>query len=744
MLFSSPNGECSTTTCNMNPTDRWTRFIAGAILTIISPLGLSILPSGVIGWFCAVFGIINMISAVAGWCFMYSLVGLTSRDVNTEDSEQLIDIDYRVLRARVLIGFGVVALLVNGLFLLESYSAAKDAVKRMELKQIQEIANIITHEITQDLIEHHTSIEQATTYFDKALLAEMLQDTDDSVFVGIYDQRSFVSVGKLMTEQVEQQLEHFVKNDILSWLKNYQFKNKLEHEQVFEGDNKDLDAFFYDVGDVQYGLSYKLVSNTELGPVWLVFFKLSETTDLVIAKVFFRLIASSMIVMWLALWGAVGVSYFTWRYVEHSNRVSLKAARMDSVTGLHNERALREYFLEHINTSLVSYQVSVVQFRNLPHIIETNSSEVVSRILAQLGQTFKNSLKADCVLARLNDGKLMMVAPRESTECFDMFRVKINENQLVDDFIFSLDPTEAIISYPEDVNNFDMLLSTASMLLYSANKARLPQVHYDEAIIRTRSKEPEYAAGIREAIEEQQFELYLQPKVNVITGDIIGAEALIRWNHPRDGILSPYYFLDIVERSNMRSAFACYVISQVANIQKKLLLLDYKLTISFNLNGYDVLDPEVHSALKTLSRSSDFCQGGLEVELTESETTIQVDRIVEGLASISQLGYHIALDDFGTGMSSFSFSHRLPISTIKIDKSFVDQITLEPHSQIPIKAIIYLAENYGYQVITEGVESEEQLEILSKLGCQICQGYYFAKPMPFGQFVECLNKQDNS
>jgi EAL domain-containing protein (putative c-di-GMP-specific phosphodiesterase class I) len=283
------------------------------------------------------------------------------------------------------------------------------------------------------------------------------------------------------------------------------------------------------------------------------------------------------------------------------------------------------------------------------------------------------------------------------------------------------------------------MLVAISALLADANKRRLKTAYYDESVIVSRQKETQYASEISAALQNREFEIYLQPKIDLQSGRICGAEALIRWNHPEDGFLPPGVFLETVEKSNHRAEFAIFVAEETMRLCQEVHALGHEIAFSFNLSGYDIVDPIVLSKLKALAAMFEGHRCRPEIELTEAETSLNVVEIKESLNQLAQLGYRIALDDFGTGMSSLSYCHELSINTVKIDKSFVDVLLKDAIGVIPIASILSLAECYGYDVVVEGVETEDQAAVLSNMGCTLCQGYYFAKPMPFSEFLAFIN-----
>lgn len=721
----------------MNNLDRSVRAILGILLISISPIGVDASGNDVIGWFFAVFGIANVISAATSWCFMYSLVGLTSLSKKDDDNDdQSFELDFKSIRKKALVGFGTVSILISAFFIGEGYESGKSTVQAMELQQLHRSAALITSDLERALGKEISEAPDIATLSRKIAQEHFITDTP--MFVAIKQANNAwlfhaKNIDKASQTDILETLKTPNNNELARLMSPY-----VEHDFFHNID--DIEDYYYSINGKQYAITHHGLAVQNTSPTHIYVGELSLSSDYLVDSVVYRMLISSAVVIWIALWGAVAVAFFIWKHVESSNRRAIKAANTDSQTGLLNERALREIFSNNLTLRPNrEYTVYAAKFRNLSQILATNSSIVLTQVLQQLATRLKQEVDPECILGCLNDSTFVIITPVAKANCVNRFKQRINETQHLDNFQFSLEPTEVELNYPTDVGDFESLISSVSTLIYHANQQRLPYLRYQQHLIQNSQKVSQYSAALKTAIEEKQFELYLQPKVDMRTSDIVGAEALIRWNHPDDGLLSPYHFLDLVEQSNIRSSFALFVVNEVCRMALALQSAGYQLPLSLNLNGYDVFDPSVIATLEQVSKEL-LVQNHLmlEIELTESETALDVDHIAKQLDYISNLGFAIALDDFGTGMSSFSYSHALPINTIKIDRSFVLNINDSDQSHIPIKAILFLAENYGYNVVVEGVETQQQVNILTELGCTVCQGYFYSKPITFDAFVKCL------
>ena len=727
-------GLCNTPT-NMNTLDRSIRITLGLLLIAISPVGFGLLDSGIIGWFFALFGLANVISAVMGWCFMYSLVGLSS--LSSQDDHDNIELDFPTLRKKAILGFGIVSVLISAFFISEGYQSSKETIQAMELNQLHTKAVSVFDAIEGSLLNNSPFTPDRPLNTSRLLDQYFLGDAPVFIALARSDE-TWQFASNNMSDDLKPLIIDSLSHDNDQFHSHILSTQRHEHESLHALNN--LENYYVTVDDQAYAIIHHEVALAQTPHHFNIYIGELSHTAPVLNRILTRMVISSTVVVWIALWGAIAVAFFIWRYIEGSNRRAIHAANTDSQTGLLNERALRDIFT---NKELIKpnkeYIVYAAKFRNLSQILANNSALILSQVLNQLATRLQQEIRPDCILGCLNNNTFIIISPAENRACVERFKALINETQQLESFQFSLDPTEVELHYPTDVNDFESLMSSISTLIFFANQQRLPYLRYQHHLIQNSKKTSQYSAELKTAIETEQFELYLQPKFDMISGHIVGAEALIRWNHPQDGLLTPYHFLDLVEQSNMRSAFAIFVINKVFALDVALKNIGHSLPLSFNLNGYDVFDPDVITALQQASAQQPYEEHALlEIELTESETALDIKHIAAQLDHITSFGFNIALDDFGTGMSSFSYSHTLPIRTIKIDRSFIMNLDDSNASHIPIKAILFLAKNYGYQVVAEGVETQQQADILIELGCTVCQGYHYAKPMPYQDFIGLL------
>jgi diguanylate cyclase (GGDEF)-like protein len=241
-------------------------------------------------------------------------------------------------------------------------------------------------------------------------------------------------------------------------------------------------------------------------------------------------------------------------------------------------------------------------------------------------------------------------------------------------------------------------------------------------------------SSLRRAIERDEFVLHFQPKVDINTWQISGAEALIRWHHPERGLISPGEFIPLAEETGLIAQIGEWVLRKSCAQLKEWAGSAATLTVSSNISARQFQDPNFFSLVMSMLDETGVAPEQLELELTESSIMTNLDSAVRTLSAFQNSGIRISVDDFGTGFSSLAYLKRLPIDVLKIDRSFVHDATTDPDDAALVMAIITLAHNLRLKVVAEGVETEEQLRFLHLLRCDEIQGYLFSKPLPADEF----------
>jgi len=292
--------------------------------------------------------------------------------------------------------------------------------------------------------------------------------------------------------------------------------------------------------------------------------------------------------------------------------------------------------------------------------------------------------------------------------------------------------------------SMEVMYSKANMAIKKIKKLQVTAYSiYEDGMEAEEISEQSIINDIYPALFEKQFEVYLQPKISLKSGAIVGAEALVRWNHPIKGFMSPAEFIPIFEKNGLITKVDYFVWETVfafakENIENHTLFLP----ISVNISRVDLFNISIVSCFKELLAKYDIDPKYIHIEITESAYIENYEEILAVIKKLNQLGFHIEMDDFGTGYSSLNMFNDMIVDTIKLDMKFVQNLQLNGDKRNILSFIISLAKHFDLPVVAEGIETEEQMLFLKNIGCDIGQGFYFAKPMPIPQFLDYLKEKE--
>lgn len=301
-----------------------------------------------------------------------------------------------------------------------------------------------------------------------------------------------------------------------------------------------------------------------------------------------------------------------------------------------------------------------------------------------------------------------------------------------------------IAQYPEDGTNADELLKNADVAMYKAKEqGKGNYVIYGQALQKSFSQRVNIEKHLRNALANGELELYYQPQFQLQTGQVTGFEALIRWNSPELGFVSPLSFIPVAEACQLILPIGAWVLKESCLFLKQLHAMGHELhRISVNISIVQLIqDNFIGMVLETLEETG-LAPEYLELEITESIFMESYEAIVGKLELLRSKGIHIALDDFGTGYSSLSYLKELPLTTLKVDKTFIDDVPDTPGSRSLASSIVLIGHKMGLEVVAEGVETEEQLHYLRTRKCDKIQGYFISRPMPKQDIPEWLGQAD--
>ncbi|GFE58654.1 EAL domain-containing protein [Geobacter sp. AOG1] len=425
----------------------------------------------------------------------------------------------------------------------------------------------------------------------------------------------------------------------------------------------------------------------------------------------------------------------------------------DTLTGLPN----RELFNELLHLALSQAQrhgnnrLLAVLFLDLDRfkvINDTLGHGVGDQLLQAVAQRLKECCRRHGdIVARRGGDEFIVLLPELDTA---QEAAKVAQ-KIIDAFsrAFVLHEHELFIStcigisiFPGDGDDADALISNADMAMYRAKEHGRNQYHlYNLSMNAQTSKRLAMETNLRKAMERQEFFLNYQPKVNVKTGRVVSFEALIRWRNPELGLVEPKQFIPLAEETGLIVQLGEWVLRTACAQNRAWQDANYpsmRVAVNFSPRQFQIL--RLADMVEKVLAETNLAPCWLELEVTEGIMLQNMENTITTLRRLSDLGVHISIDDFGTGYSSLSYIKKLPINTLKIDQSFVNDITINPDDAAIATAVITLAQSLRLNVIAEGVEDEGQARLLDSLDCSEMQGYFFSRPLNAAEFPFQMNK----
>jgi diguanylate cyclase (GGDEF)-like protein len=419
----------------------------------------------------------------------------------------------------------------------------------------------------------------------------------------------------------------------------------------------------------------------------------------------------------------------------------------DELTGLSNRLAFNQGLQQAImrHTDGQKFSVLVINIHRFKPINKTLGRDFGDDLLRHVGQVLKeHSLSAEDVVARLDADEFAVLLQHADQAKATQYADKINrifdapvsvQGQAID-----VRNAMGIALYPEHGVNEEALLNHAETALHESKVKKANWIVYNTALEIDQSETLTLISDLKEAIQKDQLLLYIQPKIDVKTRKTLGGEALIRWVHPEKGMIFPDQFIPFAEQTGIISEITNWMLLRACQV-----LADYRsqglhLSLAVNLSTRDLNNMELPEQIENLLKTHRLDAKSLKLEITEGSLMQDPERAETVVRKLANMGLHLAIDDFGTGYSSLAYLRQLPVQELKIDRSFVMFMDKNAGDASIVKSTIDLAHNLGLTVVAEGIENEDVLGQLSKLGCDEGQGYFIGKPMPEKDFSIWLER----
>ncbi|RVU34515.1 EAL domain-containing protein [Rheinheimera riviphila] len=434
--------------------------------------------------------------------------------------------------------------------------------------------------------------------------------------------------------------------------------------------------------------------------------------------------------------------------VRNSQAEIERLAHHDRLTGLPNRilaEIIYQQLLQHCRSNDLRLAVLFLDLDNFKPVNDSLGHSAGDLVLQQLATRLLSQMPEGAMLCRFGGDEFLALVPTDADDGKLSLLAKAMINQTCSPFLvmqthIEISGSVGIAVVPRDGVEFNVLSKKADMAMYKAKSdGRNTWRFYDEEIDKANIDKFNLLQQIRLALKEQQFQLYYQPKVNLTTGAITGAEALVRWPQLDGSVISPLEFIPLCEESGLIVELGHWVLQEACRACQRWQQLGYGgITVAVNLSSVQFRDGALEQSVQQALKDAGLPAAALELELTESLLIGEALNIQQQLDQLSSLGLTFAIDDFGTGYSNLGYLRRFNATTLKIDKSFISSLCMSKRDEPLVQAIVQLAKSLGLNTVAEGVEDAQTLQKLQQMGCDEAQGYFWSPPLPEADFLRFL------
>ncbi len=422
-------------------------------------------------------------------------------------------------------------------------------------------------------------------------------------------------------------------------------------------------------------------------------------------------------------------------------------ANHDALTTLPNRHAYSKAISKMMQSEKTdNIYLLFMDLDNFKTINDSLGHSVGDLLLRSVSKRLKNRIRGFDIFARFGgDEFVLLFSNVKSSESIEDITTRIHavmkEPFVLKEYEVYTTASIGISNYPKDGETPDILLKNADIAMYDAkNSGRSRSSFYSEKMTVSSANRLMLEGELHKALENRELYMLYQPQVAIQNEKLVGVEALIRWNHPRRGLVSPIEFIPIAENNGLIMLIGEWIIDQACEQLATWQNTDMRnITISINISAKQLLHQDLYSYIEEAVEREGINTALLELEITESVVMENINETVKILAKLKKLGVSIAIDDFGTGYSSLSYLKKLPIDKLKIDREFIKDIPQDRDDVAITKAIINLASSLSLKIIAEGPETKEHIKFLKDANCDIAQGFFYSKPISAKDVEELFN-----
>jgi diguanylate cyclase (GGDEF)-like protein len=416
----------------------------------------------------------------------------------------------------------------------------------------------------------------------------------------------------------------------------------------------------------------------------------------------------------------------------------------DALTGLPN----RKWFRERAEQAVESGQRGAIVLVDLDRFKDVNDTlghHAGDELLRTVAQRLPAHLRTDDTVARLGGDEfgLILSGISDATqvrELLEQVREELAAQIVLDTVPLSIEASFGVALFPAHGDTVEVLLQHADAAMYQGKRGMSGVVVYESATARNPTQRLIVQGELRRALEREELVLHYQPKVELVTGQICGVEALVRWHHPQRGLLPPAEFLPAVEQSNLIDPLTAWVLRRALTDQASWMALGIRWPVAVNVSARNLEAQAFPESVTALLAELGVPADRLNIEITETALAADAVAAARAVGALAGQGIAIAIDDFGKGYTSLSQLRTLPIAELKIDRTFLMELERDERNRAIVRSIIGLANGLGCRVTAEGVESPATAAWLAEAGCQCAQGFLFSKPLPFEELINCYRR----
>ena len=582
------------------------------------------------------------------------------------------------IRKKIIISFVTLIIVVSFFFILEGFYGARTLARQLELNNAHHLLTAFENGFKE------TISENGNEYFG----------TNDGKEFGNIELKKILNPDEFIVHQTHD-------------------KESTEH--------------FYEVD----GNTYLGLTHLEGGREVHYIKKLSAYDNLLYEFIKRSLITTS-VVFWISIWVSIYVAVLLAKFINAINKNRVLSAYTEQRTGLKNSTYLEQ------KINLDNKDVVVIHLTDLSGFEDVFGAQSRDIVLVKFSDQLRKLENLGFTIGHYEYSRFYLVCePIDTDEIYTVLDNIINElSDTIDIDGIEYQPKLVLgASNGDTTNKLDKAISAVRY----AKSSFINKAVYYESMDSEAKQRLSYSSELSRAVKKNEFVMLYQPKINLKTGTIIGVEALVRWMHPQDGCLSPDKFIDLVPKSHISKTFTINLIYIVVKQIEEWKKTEVNMPVSVNVFPEDLANSAFLGELKKLVKSKSWLIDFIELELLESETSLNINTISDGLIELKKIGIVCSIDDFGTGMSSLAYLKSIPVSIVKIDKTFIQDINSSYKSEAIVKGVISIANSMGWTVIAEGIETQDVSEKLVKIGIEMGQGYYYSKPVPAKEILILVN-----